>query len=345
MSRTTNGARPPRERTLAILAVLSALVLVALPREALAHPLAPALLEVSERLHGAVDVRFKTSLYSPSRAAAEALAPRLPAHCRRTGEPATRVEKTARIQEFRILCDSPGLVGATFGVEGLGVNGIDALLRVAFEDGRTLGLVLRAGAPTAVLPGRPSRFGVVSSYAMMGVRHISTGPDHLLFVFGLFLLVVTTRQLLLTLTAFTLGHSITLSLAALGFVTFPTRPIELLIALSVLILAVQLAKPHGTARRATAGLAVGFGLLHGFGFAGALAEIGLPHGEIPLALLAFNVGIEVGQVAFVALIAAVSAALAALAQGPHPRARVVAVYTMGALAASWCIERGMALVP
>jgi hydrogenase/urease accessory protein HupE len=176
----------------------------------------------------------------------------------------------------------------------------------------------------------------------LGIEHIASGPDHLLFVLGLLLLVPSLRLLAETITAFTIGHSLTLTAAVLGITRVPSRPIEVLIALSVLVLAVELA---GTANRTTWLrrrpwlMAGAFGLLHGFGFAGALSEAGLPQGDVPIALAAFNVGIECGQLLFVLLVLSAGAVvrrwrprLASLAVRP-------AVYTMGILAAFWSFER------
>src|SRR6185295_4271413 len=143
---------------------------------------------------------------------------------------------------------------------------------------------------------------VAASYLRLGIEHILTGFDHLLFVLGLCLLIAGRRPLLWTLTAFTAGHSVTLSLAALGFVHVPQAPAEAAIAVTIVILARELARPSTTPRllrRRPWAMAALFGLLHGLGFAGALADIGLPAGDIPLALFSFTVGIEIGQIAFV----------------------------------------------
>ncbi len=326
---------------------------------AAAHPLAPALLELREQPNGRVEVRFKTTRYVRSRRAAERLAPILPDSCRRVGEVALEMEGTGRVQRWTLACDEP-LTGQVVGVGGLGENAIDALLRVQLEDGRSLQRVLRAGASTVEVPVRPSRVQVFSSYLDMGARHIFSGLDHLLFVLGLVLLVAPgpgyLGRLLLTLSAFTVGHCATLSLAALNWVRVPGPPVEFAIALSVLLLAVELARPtavEGAAPDAVRTarlpwlLAGGFGLLHGLGFAGALVEAGLPEGEILLALLSFNVGIEVGQVAFVCLVLAARGLLHVLRSDAWlptwaPR---LPVYVMGSLAAMWCIERARNLFP
>jgi hydrogenase/urease accessory protein HupE len=192
------------------------------------------------------------------------------------------------------------------------------------------------------MPARPTRWDVVQGYVRLGIEHILTGPDHLLFVFGLLLLVSASRLLVQTITAFTLGHSVTLSAAALHLASVPSRPIEVLIAASVLTLAVELARDAGRPtllRRFPWAMAVTFGLLHGFGFAGALAEAGLPPDDIPLALVSFNGGIEIGQLAFVGAVLAAGALAARWLPAATIRSTRFAVYAMGMLSAFWCFER------
>jgi len=193
---------------------------------------------------------------------------------------------------------------------------------------------------------------VVRTYLLLGVEHILSGFDHLLFVLALLLLVTGARRLIATVTAFTLAHSLTLAGATLGFVNMPGPPIEATIALSIMFVASEILH----SRRGRQGLteqypwvvAFTFGLLHGFGFAGALAQIGLPQASIPIALLFFNVGVEVGQLLF---IASVFAAIALARQVtrridlPQPAwAWAVPPYAIGAIAASWVIQRIVAFV-
>lgn len=315
-----------------------------------AHPLAPALLELREEADTSLSVRFKTSLYPPSRSAAAALVPLLPASCQRMGPSRVTVEGGGRVERFGLRCEE-GLVGQIFGVGGLRENAIDALLRVELRDGRSVQRVLRADEASLRIPDRPEPLEVFLSYLDMGSRHIFSGLDHLLFVFGLVLLVSGGNgyfsRLLVTLSAFTLGHCVTLSCAALGWIYFPSAPVEFLIALSVLALAVELARPARALRsnRLPWLLAGGFGLLHGLGFAGALLEAGLPEGEILLALFSFNLGIEAGQVLFVVGVLA-SLALLRVVRVPErlPEwSAQVPVYVMGSFAAMWCIERMLAL--
>ncbi|HEX5068323.1 MAG TPA: HupE/UreJ family protein [Myxococcota bacterium] len=326
-------------RRLLVVALLCALA----PAAALAHRLAPALLELVERGGGRVDVRFKLPLEQPT---GSDLRPELPPQCAETSEPVGVQEDTGVIVRWTLDCGPGGLVGSRVALAGLAESGSNALLRIELADGRKLRAVLHEGAPAFEIPARQERIDVARDYARLGVEHILTGFDHLLFVFGLVLLVRGGRPLLWTVTAFTLGHSVTLSLAALGYVHFPSAWIEVLIAGTILLLAAELARPdpdpRDLMRRLPWLVAGGFGLLHGLGFAGALAEVGLPADEIPLALFSFNVGIEVGQLAFVAVVLAARWLLARpLERAPGWLAHAP-VTVMGALAAYWCLERGAA---
>lgn len=324
----------------------AALALAIAPTVAMAHPLAPALLELQERGEGKVEVAWKLPLRT---LAGADRSPELPSGCRRV-ETLSRVVTGLSVTERWIAdCGAGGLVGQRVGVRGLDATSTDALLRVTLGDGHVIQRVLRPDAAFVDVPEGTPSLEVAQDYGTLGLEHILTGADHLLFVFGLLLLVGGGRRLLQTITAFTVGHSITLSLAATGFVHFPSRPIEVGIALSVFWLAVDLAR-HAERRaswmrRAPWLMAGSFGLLHGLGFAGALAEAGLPAGEIPLALLSFNLGIETGQLLFVAAMLAVGSLLRGLAPAVPAWLARVPVYAMGSLAAYWCIERAALLIP
>ncbi len=324
-------------RTLVLVVLLAGMV----PRSGGAHPLTPALLELHEHAGGRVEVTWTTSaLVVPD----APLRPVLPARCATRAPPAEERRGERVVTRWEVDCGAPGLVGETLAAEGLGPARTQVLVRVTLADGRLVQGVLRAAAPGLVVPARPGRLQVVRDYVRLGIEHILTGADHLLFVFGLLLLAPAPRAVVWTVTAFTVGHSITLSLVVLGAVTVPAGPAELLIALTVLALAVELARPPGTpsrVRRWPWGMALAFGLLHGLGFAGALRETGLPMGDIPLALFAFNLGIEVGQLAFVV---AILAGAFGLRRVRWPGwARAVPVYTMGSLAAFWCFGRAASL--
>jgi len=306
---------------------------------ALGHGLDPALLSLRGTGSGTWEVTWRTAA---ARLPGTDVRPILPARCRQVSASPPEASLDHVTLRWTVDCGPDGLTGETFAVQDLDAARINALLRIE-EPGRpAIQVVLNPRQGSFTVPARPTRLDIARSYVALGIEHILTGPDHLLFVFGLLLLLATTTGLLVrTITAFTLGHSITLSAAALRLTAVPSRPIEVLIALSVLALAVELARDTDRPtlmRRFPWLIALGFGLLHGFGFAGALAEAGLPPDDIPLALVSFNVGIELGQLAFVAVVLA-AGAVAARWIPRTAGARRPAVYAMGILAAFWCFER------
>ncbi len=307
-----------------------------------AHPLSPALLELREMDSDVVHVLWRTSKL---RIPGSRLEPRLPASCEVDGLPERTEGAESLTTQFRARCSA--LVGETVGVDGLRGAKTDALVRVLFADGRKIQRVVRAGETHFAIPAQENPLDVVRSFGALGFEHILGGLDHLLFVFGLLLLVQGISALVKTVTAFTLGHSVTLSAAALGFVAYPTGPIEVAIALSVFLMAVELAnvrpEQKGWIRRFPWRVAIAFGLLHGLGFAGALREAGLPENEIPKALFSFNVGIEVGQIAFVVAVLALRALWRKSGVSTAPWLEKLPVYAMGSLAAFWCFERIAAL--
>jgi hypothetical protein len=313
------------------------LALLLLAGAALAHPLAPSLLELRERDRpGGVAARWKT----PSRRVPGSdLVPVLPPGCRIVKERRPAATPLEIVTEWDLACDGDTLVGRRIAVRGIAGSRADVLVRVELRDGRRVLRVLRADDEAFVVPPRAGAGTILGGYGRLGMSHILTGFDHLCFVLGLVLLVGGGRRLLWTVTAFTLGHSVTLSLAVLGVVRFPVRPIEVLIALSIYLVAVELVREsRGVLSRQPWLMAFGFGLLHGFGFAGALAEVGLPTGDIPLALFAFNAGIEVGQVAFVVAMLAVGGLLRPFVRRAT-RIRLVPAYAIGSLAAFWVLDR------
>jgi hydrogenase/urease accessory protein HupE len=326
----------------ALAALLCGLACLAAP--ASAHRLAPSLLAIDEAADGSLEVLFKTPRLRPS---GVEVGPELPSHCENDGDPRAESDQGSVTLRWTLRCGGGGLVGSRFAVKGLAESGTNALLRIALSDGRRVQAVLHAGAPSFVVPERPTGWSVFRDYLRLGADHIATGFDHLLFVFGLLLLSSGGRRLVATVTAFTVGHSVTLSLAALGFVRFPSALIEVVIAGTILLLALELARPVGSSdtalRRRPWLVASGFGLLHGFGFAGALSEVGLPQQEIPMALFSFNVGIELGQLAFVALVLAVHAVVSPLLVASPPWLLRAPVTAMGALAVYWCLDRSAGL--
>jgi hydrogenase/urease accessory protein HupE len=323
---------------------LALLALLAVSSAARAHPLAPAVLEIRETGDGRADVGWKTPLTRPRGAALE---PVLPARCRALGPPTIAEEGGGVWTRWTVACGPGGLAGERIGVGGPGSVALGALVRVTLGDGRLVQGVLSPAHPTFLIPERPRALDVARDYAAFGVQHILAGPDHLLFVFGLVLLAGTIRRVAGIVSAFTLGHSVTLTLAALGVVALPGRLIEVAIAASVLALAVELARPPARptlVRRHPWTMAAAFGLLHGLGFAAALHDAGLPAGDIPLALVAFNIGIEVGQLLFVAATLMLRAAVGPLATHAPAWLARVPVYGMGALAGYWWLERTLALL-
>jgi hydrogenase/urease accessory protein HupE len=201
--------------------------------------------------------------------------------------------------------------------------------------------VVRPTRPEAVLRGERPWQVTAGEYLVLGFHHILLGIDHLLFVLALLMLVPNMRTLVWTITSFTLAHSLTLAAATLGWVHVPQAPVEAVIALSILFVAMEIVhwrqgRP-GLTRRWPWLVAFTFGLLHGFGFAGALSEIGLPEHAIPLALLFFNVGVELGQLLFIGAVIAVSLVLKRITWPGW--AWRVPVYTIGSLAAFWTIQR------
>ncbi len=308
-----------------------------------AHRFAPSLLKVSEIGPDQYHMVWKTPAQGTSNVP---LRPEWPSSCEVRNASPPQLEGTGKVSSWQLHCTDlgeDGLVGDTLGISGLGANQASAMVMVALLDGRQYQEVLNAEQPEFVIPAQSSAGEVMSDYSLLGMEHIWGGIDHLLFVFGLLLLVGGGTRLLWTITAFTVGHSITLSLVTLGFFDYPVALVEFAIALSIFVLAVELTRTsrHDVLWRNPWWLAGGFGLLHGMGFAGALAETGLPQDNVPLALLFFNVGIEIGQIAFIAVVLALWYLLRRPLATWQDRLLPVPVYILGALSAMWCIERGL----
>jgi hydrogenase/urease accessory protein HupE len=309
-----------------------------------AHPFAPSVLEIRETGDGRVEIGWKVPLLQPRGADPT---PVLPVRCHPLGRRTVTEEGGGVWTRWTVDCGVGGLVGEQFGLAGAASYALTALVRVTLADGRVVQGIVSAASPVLTIPPHPHPLDVARDYCRLGVIHILDGPDHLLFVFGLILLAGPRRRLLATVSAFALGHSVTLTLAALGIVGFPSRPIEAAIAVSVLLLAVELARrpvePTLMRRRPWA-MAALFGLLHGLGFAGALREAGLPPGETSLALLSFNVGIETGQLLFVLAVLALRRTVGPLPAGLPAWAQRISVYGMGSLGGYWALERALALM-
>ena len=271
--------------------------------------------------------------------------PVFPASCEITSASPWIQEGTGVLMQMDLAC-AEGLVGQTLAVNGLGDNQSSALLRLYLTQDIFHQAVFTAAEPQFVVPAEGTAGSVTQDYIELGAEHIWEGPDHLLFVMGLLFLVGWNRRLILTVTAFTVGHSVTLAMVTLGLFDYPVAFVEFMIALSIYVLAVELARDDGGGAlwRQPWWLAAGFGLLHGMGFAGALAETGLPQSNVPLALLAFNIGIELGQLAFIALLVVLFTAATQLWDKHRLIAlRPIPIFALGGLSAMWCIERGLSV--
>ena len=266
-----------------------------------------------------------------------------PAEVKNLTKPVLRELPGATVERRLIETDAQGLIGKRIEIDGLQASNTDVLVRIEFANGANSTALLKPAQPWLVVKGPRSAGQVVWDFTVLGVEHILSGFDHLLFVLALLLIVSGIRRLLMTITAFTIAHSITLAAATLGVLWVPGPPVEVTIALSILFLASELVKVDRGQPSLTATypwlVAFTFGLLHGLGFAGALADVGLPQHEIPLALLMFNVGVELGQVVFVAVILAMIFVLQKLRSQWPVWSRQVPAYGIGAMAAFWFVER------
>ena len=307
-----------------------------------AHDARPAYLEITEASAGRYEVLWRTPLLSGQRLPVEIV---FPAETRNIVEPVERVLSDS-VVERRVIDFSPdGLAGKRIDFPGLQMTITDVLVRITQRDGTHWTELVKPGQPWVEMRARRGVLAITGAYVSHGMRHILMGFDHLLFVFALMLIVRKGSLLVKTITSFTVAHSITLGLATVGVIHVPAPPVEATIALSILLLATEIASlssggPSLTSRFPWA-VAFCFGLLHGLGFAGALSEIGLPQGDVPLALLSFNVGVELGQLSFVA---AILAAYFLIVKLPLPGrvtqyARPAAYYAIGTLSAFWFFDR------
>lgn len=246
------------------------------------------------------------------------------------------------VQRWRIQ-RAGGLSGATVSIDGLGRTSVETLLRIEYLDGSALIHRILPDAPRYRVSEPPGLSQVIATYTVLGIEHILMGVDHLLFVLVLLMLVGDLHKLVWTITAFTAAHSITLSLAALDVIRIPVPPVEACIALSIVFVAAEIIHSRrgraGLAERSPWLVAFAFGLLHGLGFAAALGEIGLPHTDIPAALLFFNVGVEIGQLLFVAAFLCLAWLLRQSRIRAPEFAQQLPAYAIGSLAAFWTIER------
>jgi hydrogenase/urease accessory protein HupE len=320
-------------------ALLFALLLAA--AAANAHEVRPAYLEIRQTSPETYGVLWKV----PARGENLRLAIR-PVFSDGSTEQAAPVSLTGgnALVERWVVRRAGGLGDSTIRIAGLEATVTDALVRIERLDGGVQVVRLTPSSPSFVVESAPTAAGILASYLGLGVEHILLGFDHLLFVFALMLVVRGGWRLVQAITAFTVAHSISLGLAVLGVLDVPQPPVEAAIALSIALLAAEIARrdPNRATltTRAPWLVAFAFGLLHGLGFASALLEIGLPAGDVPLALLAFNVGVEIGQLAFVLALLGAARAFSKWQTAPiFVAARPGTAYVIGSLAAFWFVER------
>lgn len=304
------------------------------------HEIRPAYLEIKETAAGQYRVVWKRPILGE---VALRLDLRLPETCRYQDTPTRYVTPRSLIERRVIACGEGGVAGQLVGIDGLEASITDALVRLERLDGSSQVARLTPAARSFTVEQAPRALEVARTYLLLGIEHILTGVDHLLFVSGLLLLVSGFGRLVKTISAFTLSHSVTLSLATLGFVNVPPAPVEAVIALSILFVACEIVKgpqaPLSLAQRKPWLVAFVFGLLHGLGFAGGLSEAGLPSGHIPLALSLFSAGVEIGHFSFVAVAVALIATLRRWNLASSAWAWRAPSYAIGSVAAFWVIQR------
>ncbi len=317
---------------------LVALAAIFFSGSACAHELRPAYLQLREEKPGEFSVFWKTPMRGDGKLALE---PEFSGDAKAITPVTTRSPAGAAIQQWTLRASA--LRGQTLHISGLESTMTDALVRMEFVDGTGWTELLTPQQPAAVIPTTSSRLETADTYMKLGVLHILTGVDHLLFILALMIITSGGWKLVKTVSAFTVSHSITLTAATLGFVHVPQRPVEAVIALSIVFVACEIVHR----RQGRSGLteqwpwiiALTFGLLHGLGFAGALSDVGLPAAHIPLALLFFSCGVETGQFLFIGAVLTF-VALTRWMRVWLPRwAELVPPYAIGTVAMFWVIQR------
>jgi len=305
-----------------------------------AHESRPAYLEVKETAPGQYSLLWRTPLFSGMRLP---VVLRLPSDVRNLKEPTAQELADSILIRYSIDAGPNGLAGQRIEFPGLQGTITDVLVRVEMLDGRSWTTIVHPSQPWVEITAAQTRLEVMGTFVVQGIRHILFGADHMLFVLGLLLIVKDRWMLLKTITAFTVAHSITLAIATLGYAEAPVLPLNAAIALSILFLGPEIVRSWRGETSFTIRhpwvVAFAFGLLHGFGFASALTSAGLPKAELPVALLSFNVGVEIGQLSFVAVILLLERSFRIL-EVRWPRwAAALPGYTVGSLGAFWTVQR------
>jgi len=317
-----------------------ALVGWSLASMASAHPLAPAVLSfVPDETTDSITMTWRAPVTRPK---GEVLTPRIPEGCE-VIEPTVRElveENTAVVDTTLLRCEPPSLVGRTVAIDGFGDSTVNVVVRIERLDGSVDHAILDPRTPSFTVMRPEERASSFLGYLTLGIEHLATGWDHLTFVLGLLVLFGWHRRLIAAVTAFTLGHSLTLALSVLGLVTVPQALVEALIAMTIVVLALEIQSgEHGPVWKHPWLLPASLGLLHGLGFASVLFDAGLPSDEIPLALLGFNLGLEAGQLGVIGLAYAGFRLLHAAWPTSLSQNRAIPAYAIGSLAAYWVIER------
>jgi hydrogenase/urease accessory protein HupE len=307
---------------------------------ALSHEVRPACLQVTERQNHHYDILWKQPTLGSM---AVHLVPHISGGLLEGVPSAIETAPDFQLRLWRNLpAGSQGLDGRIIQIEGLEQTITDVLVSIALANGASFQEIIHARSPRLVL--RPHKTGAaVPAYLRIGIEHILTGVDHLSFILCLLLLVRPWMNLVKTVTAFTVAHSITLAATALHVIAVRSSLIEALVALSILFVALELVHSYRGRKGLTARfpwlIAFTFGLLHGSAFAGALAQIGLPANAIPLSLLMFNIGVEIGQILFIAVVLCIGWALTRLPNELPAWTRWVPPYAIGSFSALWFVER------
>jgi hypothetical protein len=305
-----------------------------------AHEARPAYLEIVETTAGRYEILWRTPVTAGMRLP---IALRFPSDVETVKGPIVEELADSLVERRTVDTHGKGLAGRRIEFRGLQLTITDVLARVQTLDGRKWTLIARGSQPWIEIAPSQTGWQVVGAYVGEGFRHILFGADHLLFVLGLLLIINSGWMLVKTITAFTVAHSITLAVATFGYVQVPALPLNAAIALSILFLGPEIVRvwrgeTSFTIRHPWV-VAFAFGLLHGFGFASALTSAGLPRSELPAALVSFNVGVELGQLAFVGLVIGLVRAFRVL-QVQWPRwAQLFPGYVVGALGAFWTVQR------
>lgn len=312
-----------------------------------AHELDPGFLDLSRLAGDKWRVFWKVPQSSGQ---PMSLAAMLPESCTpREASGAPRFDGRTFIWQWVAVCPN-GIADGEIAIRGLEMTRTDVLVRIETELGKVLSQRLTSSQTAFIVPQPLGAWGVFATYVSLGVTHILEGADHLLFVFALLLLIRNWRTLVGAVTSFTVAHSLSLAAATLGWIVVPAPPVEAVIALSIIFLAAEYVRPTvvglGLTERFPWIVSFAFGLLHGLGFARALLDIGLPKGEVPLALFAFNVGVEIGQILFILAVMATvvlfrrlyPALVAAVATRGMPGQRLLG-YAIGSVAAFWFVSR------